>query len=102
LSRGRGDISNRSTFEISPHPRLDTRAISFPNADALGYVDFAAPRLGPQCRGRLLFLLLLSIPLAAQEIGKSLPAWSRRMLDIHEISTGRGNVVPMFGPYTAK
>jgi len=40
---------------------------------------------------RLLLLLLIAFPLAAQEIGKPLPAWSRGMLDIHQISTGRGN-----------
>jgi beta-lactamase superfamily II metal-dependent hydrolase len=40
---------------------------------------------------RLLFFLLLACPLAAQEIGKPLPAWSRGVLDIHQISTGRGN-----------
>jgi hypothetical protein len=28
---------------------------------------------------------------AAPEVGKPLPAWSRGMLDIHQISTGRGN-----------
>src|SRR5262245_53574895 len=28
---------------------------------------------------------------AASEVGKPLPAWSRGMLDIHQISTGRGN-----------
>jgi beta-lactamase superfamily II metal-dependent hydrolase len=30
-------------------------------------------------------------PVAAPEVGKPLPAWSRGMLDIHQISTGRGN-----------
>jgi len=35
-------------------------------------------------------LLLLSLPLAAQE-SKPLPPWSRGTLDIHQISTGRGN-----------
>ncbi|HEX3577757.1 MAG TPA: MBL fold metallo-hydrolase [Thermoanaerobaculia bacterium] len=39
----------------------------------------------------ILLLLLFAFPLAAQEIGKSLPAWSRGVLDIHQISTGRGN-----------
>src|SRR3979490_441230 len=28
---------------------------------------------------------------AAPEVGKPLPAWSPGMLDIHQISTGRGN-----------
>src|ERR1043166_7901326 len=28
---------------------------------------------------------------SAPEVGKPLPAWSRGMLDIHQISTGRGN-----------
>ena len=27
----------------------------------------------------------------APEVGKALPAWSRGMLDIHQLSTGRGN-----------
>src|SRR5215510_15453233 len=32
----------------------------------------------------------IAIP-TAPEVGKPLPAWSRGMLDIHQISTGRGN-----------
>ena len=40
---------------------------------------------------RLLFLLVFTLPLAAQEVGKPLPPWSRGVLDIHQISTGRGN-----------
>jgi len=40
---------------------------------------------------RSIAFLLIALPLAAQEIGKPLPAWSRGMLDIHQISTGRGN-----------
>jgi len=40
---------------------------------------------------RSLAILFLAFPLAAQEIGKPLPAWSRGVLDIHQISTGRGN-----------
>jgi hypothetical protein len=40
---------------------------------------------------RSIAFLLIAFPLAAQEIGKPLPAWSRGVLDIHQISTGRGN-----------
>jgi beta-lactamase superfamily II metal-dependent hydrolase len=40
---------------------------------------------------RSIALLLIAFPLAAQEIGKPLPPWSRGVLDIHQISTGRGN-----------
>jgi beta-lactamase superfamily II metal-dependent hydrolase len=39
----------------------------------------------------LTFLFLITAPLAAQQVGKPLPAWSRGTLDIHQISTGRGN-----------
>ncbi len=46
----------------------------------------------------LAILLLLTSPLTAQEIGKPMPAWSRGMLDIHQISTGRGNSAFMMFP----
>jgi beta-lactamase superfamily II metal-dependent hydrolase len=40
----------------------------------------------------LLFVLLLSsFPSKAQEIGKSLSPWQEGQMDIHHISTGRGN-----------
>lgn len=39
----------------------------------------------------LLALLLLDEPAAAQAIGESLPAWTPGALDIHQISTGRGD-----------
>jgi hypothetical protein len=39
-----------------------------------------------------LVLIAIALPLAAQsEIGAPLPAWSQGILDIHQISTGRGN-----------
>jgi beta-lactamase superfamily II metal-dependent hydrolase len=40
---------------------------------------------------RSIAFLLVAFPLSAQEIGKPLPAWSRGMLDIHQLSTGLGN-----------
>jgi len=47
---------------------------------------------------RVVLLLLVTSALSAQdappvppEVGKPLPAWSRGTLDIHQISTGRGN-----------
>jgi len=40
---------------------------------------------------RSIAILLFTVSLGAQEIGKPLPAWSRGVLDIHQISTGRGN-----------
>src|SRR6478672_12894012 len=41
-------------------------------------------------RRALVLLFVLALPLAAQE-SKSLPPWTRGTLDIHQISTGRGN-----------
>ncbi len=40
---------------------------------------------------RYLTILLFASQLTAQEAGKPLPSWSRGVLDIHQISTGRGN-----------
>jgi hypothetical protein len=47
---------------------------------------------------RSIAFLLIAVPLAAQEIGKPLPAWSRGVLDIHQISTGRGNAAFLIFP----
>ncbi|MEA2237118.1 MAG: hypothetical protein QOC81_1842, partial [Thermoanaerobaculia bacterium] len=43
-------------------------------------------------------IFILSNSLAAQEVGKPLPAWSRGTLDIHQISTGRGNSALLIFP----
>jgi hypothetical protein len=47
---------------------------------------------------RSVVLLFFALPLAAQEIGKPLPAWSRGVLDIRQISTGRGNSALLIFP----
>ena len=43
-------------------------------------------------------LLLFTSSLAAQEVGRPLPPWSRGVLDIHQISTGRGNAALLIFP----
>jgi len=48
-------------------------------------------------RSRFVALLFVALPAFAQ-VGAPLPPWSRGTLDIHQISTGRGNAAVLVFP----
>ena len=50
------------------------------------------------CGWTMLTVLLLQCTAGAQTVGKPLPAWTPGLLDIHQISTGRGNAALLVFP----